>query len=1631
MVPRLSRSLSRATVRTALFGSVSVVALLASTPVVARPFGSSWTVSPSAAAMAASQSAAQDAAATARQGQDAMARATRAIQAIQGLQNAARSAAQASQRSVTLPQVAVPNGLAPGGLQAAPGWQGASAPTQAVDAAGQTQVGIAQTRAQAILNWNSFNVGARTTLTFDQQGNANWVALNRVVGSTAPSQILGNIKADGSVYVINQNGIIFGGASQVNVGALIASAATITDTQFLTSGIYAQQAGGRYVPSFTDARGAVRIEPGALISTNAPSSVTQGGGFVLLMGTEVSNAGSISAPRGQVQLAAGNDFLLRPGYGTDANQGSTTRGNEISPIVRDAIAAVGNSGLIFAQQGDITLAGRSVSQEGALVATTSVNTRGTIHLLNAASDAAGSITLASGSLTAILPELDSSDTALDSQRNQLVADSKVFTHAPVANAQFDNLSQLSDRLDQGRIEIVSGGTVNFKAGSTTQAQGGQVAVNAGHRVFAESGSVIDVSGVRGVLLPMSTNNLLINVQGNELRDSPVNRDQDNLKNADVWIDARDLVLVPAGTGGYATDRYYTPGGLLEVSGYLANTAHRIGEWAAVGGSVTLSAPEVVAQKGAVFDVSGGSVSFQGGYIRTTNFLGADGRLYSASQARADMQFYGVGAGFIREHKLGGKVAPNLTEIWTSPFGKGRVTTRWEDGYTIGRDAGSLILSTPTAVFEADIVADVVTSSRQTTARPDGTTDGYKLSQNVAPLQGKLALGGYSGLGLTDASAARVAFGRPPEISGALNVTSVLPDDRIGTAFFNSDALNAAKLGGLNVASSKEILVEAPLELAPGAQVIFAAPHVDIGANVTVHGGSVMLTNLMHAVLGQNQNEQWWALRDADGKAQVTIGQNVAVDLSGLWSNGLTGSDVSGQAHVDGGNFTVSTTGGITLANGSLIDVSSGGAILATGKTKGGKGGNVSLVANDYSHLTWTQFFTNPLVLDGTIRAYGFAGGGKLTLNAGQEIAIGEAVADALVLDPAIFQSGFTAYNISSNTGIQIGEGTRVDAEVPVYRFTQGSFGAPSGSLVADAATLWTPPRFAVNSFTHGATQRIGADVTFWSLHDFTLAKGASINVDPGRSVSIYANRQTVIDGTITAPAGNILITSLQDASGDNRYNSGYGEFGLTRSFWIGDDAVLDVSARGAVGRDERGISYAAVPDGGTIRIGGTGALDADGYPVVSDAFVIVRPGALIDASGTSAVVQVQNGKTYIPTFAASDGGTISLYSSFGMALDGTMRAAAGGSGASGGSLNLTMSSRGYIAGQPSANAPYAVGDLPAAFQRSRDITLVQSAPGSGLSADLLPGEADPAMQFGRAVIGVDQIQKGGFGSLSLYTRDLLVFDGNVDLSLSRSLHLSSGVIAAAPDTPNSTIRLSASYVRFDGVYDAAKAQAQVGYSPGINDLHVRNTANGGSFTVFGDLIDVYGNVQFGATGKQGSGDVNLGRPVSILFDARGFQQVALQSTGDIRFGNGGLDVENLALTADQVYPLSGAVALIKVGLHSSGLDSAYDPDARLVIRRNDDATPAVPASVFGELVFIAPSIDQGGVVRAPLGRIWFDNYVQAYANGLPNPHVTFRSGSITSASAAGLIMPFGGTSDGITYQGADGTLAQSGERLHC
>ncbi|WP_158231291.1 filamentous hemagglutinin family protein [Bradyrhizobium sp. C9] len=965
-----------------LLAGTSTLALLLSglEGTSARPFGNfGTTTSAPAIASDAAAAAAQRATDVARQSQGALTRATHAIQALQAAQSAARSAAAASQRSATLPQVAVPNGLAPGGLQVAPGavpgsslWQGAALPSQAASG-GQTTVTVNQTAPQAILNWQSFNVGSQTTLNFNQQAG-NWTALNRVVGNTGPSQILGRITAPGQVLVINQNGIIFGGASQINVGSLIASSANIADSQFLANGLYSTQSGTKYLPSFTGAGGKIVVESGALITTNAPSSVTAGGGFVLLVGTEVDNAGAITTPKGQTQLAAGDDFILRAGYGTNVNQNSTTRGNEIAPVLHPGSGSgtVSNTGLVLAQQGDITLAGHAITQDGILVSTTSVNQRGTIHLLNSASDTTGSITLTNSGISLILPETDAAAalvagidpnvTGLNSQRDALIASAKPNL---LATGQFDNLSTLSDRPDQSRIEIVTGGTVDFRNGALTMAQGGQVTAAAGKRVFAESGSVIDVSGTTGTVLPVSANSIKVNVQGNELRDSPQNRDNGTLINSNLWIDARDLTLVPAGTGGYATDRYYTAGGLLEVSGYLNNTGHKIGEWTAVGGTITLSAPEVVAQRGAIFNISGGAVQYQSGYVRQTLLLGNDGRIYSADDAPANLTYVAVANGFIVNHAHW-----NVVEVYLSPFGKG--STRWENGYTLGRDAGSLVLATPTSVFEGTILANVIDGENQVAKRPTGVADGYKLTQTTVPLAGTLALGQYNGYGLAGAYNTDVSFGNVAPLTGNLGLTSALPADRVNTAWFDAPALNGFGLGGLNINTANKISIDAPLQLSSGAQVKLIAPTVDIAADITARSGSVTVSNILNAATGT------FALTNAAGGAALTLEPGAVIDTRGLWVNAQTNpTSVSGLGFVDGGNVTFDSTGDLTLANGSTIDVSSGGAILANGKTRGGKGGNVTLIAVDPAG--GGTAVNGTLTLGSSIRAAGVSGGGTLTI----------------------------------------------------------------------------------------------------------------------------------------------------------------------------------------------------------------------------------------------------------------------------------------------------------------------------------------------------------------------------------------------------------------------------------------------------------------------------------------------------------------------------------------------------------------------------------------------------------------------------------------------------------------------------
>ncbi|WP_339520388.1 YDG domain-containing protein [Pseudomonas proteolytica] len=156
----------------------------------------------------------------------------------------------------------------------------------------QQQMVINQTTQKLAIDWQSFNIGADKKVTFVQPGKDS-VALNRVVGSDG-SKIMGQLNANGQVFLVNPNGVLFGKGSSVDVGGLVASTLDITNSDF-AAGNYKFQGKG-------SADNASVVNQGTLKAGD--------GGAVALLGGTVSNQGVIAAKLGSVALAAGNKVTL-------------------------------------------------------------------------------------------------------------------------------------------------------------------------------------------------------------------------------------------------------------------------------------------------------------------------------------------------------------------------------------------------------------------------------------------------------------------------------------------------------------------------------------------------------------------------------------------------------------------------------------------------------------------------------------------------------------------------------------------------------------------------------------------------------------------------------------------------------------------------------------------------------------------------------------------------------------------------------------------------------------------------------------------------------------------------------------------------------------------------------------------------------------------------------------------------------------------------------------------------------------------------------------------------------------------------------------------------------------------------
>ena len=109
--------------------------------------------------------------------------------------------------------LALVSGVTPTALHALPDGGQVSAGAATIQRAGSAMT-VSQSSDRASINWQSFGIGPAESLRFLQPGPAS-IVLNRVVGQD-PSLILGSLSANGQVFLVNPNGVLFGSGAQVS-----------------------------------------------------------------------------------------------------------------------------------------------------------------------------------------------------------------------------------------------------------------------------------------------------------------------------------------------------------------------------------------------------------------------------------------------------------------------------------------------------------------------------------------------------------------------------------------------------------------------------------------------------------------------------------------------------------------------------------------------------------------------------------------------------------------------------------------------------------------------------------------------------------------------------------------------------------------------------------------------------------------------------------------------------------------------------------------------------------------------------------------------------------------------------------------------------------------------------------------------------------------------------------------------------------------------------------------------------------------------------------------------------------------------------------------------------------------------
>jgi filamentous hemagglutinin family protein len=1410
----------------------------------------------------------------------------------------------------------------------------------------QNSLKINQTTSTAILNWSSFNIGSNASVVFNQPA-ASSVALNRIFQGS-PSQIFGELSANGQVYLINLNGFLFGSSATVNVGGLLVSSLplALTDATF-AAGILSPLQNAKPVfdatldplapgvgrASVLDADGTpvlgadgkplqvqVLVQPGAQI-------VAADQGRILLTGQNVTNGGSVTAPDGQVILAAGAKVYLQ------ADADPSLRGLIVEV---DAGGTAWNqmTGSLSAPRGNITMVGLAVNQDGRISATTSVAANGSIRLeaadqhvfgggvgdVTVASSQGGTLTIGPQSQMQILPELSSSDTAVAAQTQ--------FPSSVTLLGEQVILQGGSIDAPGGNLTAIAAANPSFAAANPTQ--GVATDGNPNARLRIDAGTTIDLSGSQASL-PMSANLVSAQLRASELADDPTQRNGP-LHGLTVYVDVRDP----------------PPATLANVSGEIAAVPETIAQRTENGGNAIFqSEGDIVFASGASLNVSGGATTYAGGVLQTSYLVGANGQLYPIATASPLQSYVGV-------------VNPTFTETFNKWGVQDVLPTpglsSYQPGYVQGAPAGTVQFAAPTLVLQGNLAGNAVNGLYQRT--PATAVQGGQLT-----------------IGLPNGVAGSAANPPTDYLAPAVRLTTtptpiVVADDaalpgpltlELPVAYLMSSGFTSTQID-----SNYGVTLPAgvPLVLPPGSTFAVNAARVDLLSSITDPGGTLSFQNAFTVGTVGVPAE----------RPGVYVGDAVTLDVRGLWTNDMPAALDNVPALTptwqNGGSISLglgSSGALLSLGNGDALLASGGGWMNAKGTLTAGTGGSIAVNAGVVG---------GGLDVGSNLAIEGFgvngAAGGTFNLTAPRiEISAGSGSwttaqqVDDTLAPGGVFQlysslfsgfgfktinvtaSGLVAPNATTTNVLTVDPGTGINATVASLYLESNAALLPSAATldgIAAVSTLAPYLRPAANVSLNALPAPLSsqlAQIGTTTVGDVLVGTGASITTDAGGSIALTGVGSILVDGTLSAPGGSI---SLHVEGPGNELEAG---FLPNQRIELAASGTIDVSGTLVSQPSSTGLDLGKVYAGGTVN------LLADRGDVDIDA------GSLISVAGVSAGLDVQqpNG-IYGHEIAATAGGSITVHSGESISLLGAIEAAAGSGGSSGpaaaGSLDIVLTRSEGWWGVANENAIQSFNPAPLTVEL--EPTVPSTVPASAADSNL-------------ALLGALQLSQSGLDSLRIEA-NVLEFSGTFSLGLDRQIVIDSPVLAAVN---NARASLSAPYV-------------EVGFEPNPTAPNGNSASAGtGSVSFSGAEINLVGQTVF-----QGASTVNFASSGDLVLSGQPIGTGASTLIGGVTVAG------NLTLDAARIYPITAT---------SFAIDAEEDPTTGApgtVTIAQSGVSPGTPLSAGGALSITAYTVSSTGTLYAPFGTISLN----------ATHDLTLGDGSLTSVSGAGLTIPYGETQFG-------------------